>query len=95
LETYTLMPWGEALHDLRRVADVVCPNWLMQSITGTLPMGCSGFSPGNYWWATGKFIKTLPPVDLTDRYAAETWIGMGNPMVAITDEIPWSPQRWM
>lgn len=96
LEYFTLMPWGEALHELASSgADVVCPNWLPVSITGTLPKGCSGFSPGNYWWATGKLIKSLPPVDMTDRYAAETWIGMGSPMVAITDSIPWDPRRWM
>lgn len=37
---------------------------------------------GNFWWATSKFINTLPPIDVSGqhrggRYEAELWIGRG------------------
>jgi hypothetical protein len=37
---------------------------------------------GNFWWATAKFINTLPEIDITGhhsggRYEAEMWIGRG------------------
>lgn len=95
LEKFTLAPWAEAVVTLLDGdVQVICPNWLTVSVTGELPEGCSGFSPGNYWWARGDFLNTLPPLDFTDRYGAEVWIGMGNPVVAVTDPRPWSPDNW-
>jgi hypothetical protein len=92
LEHYTF--GDDAAIDALIEVDVVCPNWLTKSITGTLPPGCSGFSPGNYWWATGAYLNRLPLPDVSNRYAAETWIGMGQPTVAITDGRPWDPRNW-
>jgi len=29
---------------------------------------------GNFWWATGKHIRTLSPCDESNRHCAESWI---------------------
>lgn len=39
---------------------------------------------GNFWWARGEYIKSLPDIDTLnqeDRFQAEFWIGKGNPKV--------------
>jgi hypothetical protein len=77
------------------LTDICVPNWLTESVTGVLPEGCAGFSPGNYFWAWGYFLNKLPEIDMSDRYAAETWIGMGNPQVEVIDDRPWDARRWM
>ncbi|MDO5571245.1 MAG: hypothetical protein Q4F97_07240 [Bacteroidales bacterium] len=35
---------------------------------------------GNFWWASSKYIKTLPPINFLDygRWNAEFWIGKGE-----------------
>lgn len=43
---------------------------------------------GNFWWATGRYLATLPdPADWTsDRFEAERWLGRGQPSVACMRE---------
>lgn len=41
----------------------------------------NGHFGGNFWWATAGYLKTLGPVDDTDRYGAERWIGSGTPRI--------------
>ena len=41
------------------------------------------FFAGNFWWATSDYIRKLEPVSDRDRYAAEGWIGLGDPKVKI------------
>jgi hypothetical protein len=36
---------------------------------------------GNFWWANANYLRTLPPLRYKDRFDAETWIGLGNPLV--------------
>ncbi len=35
---------------------------------------------GNFWWATGKYIRSLPELSVDERHNAEFWIG-SNPDV--------------
>lgn len=39
------------------------------------------FFGGNFWWARGGYLAQLPGVKDDDRYAAENWLGTGNPRV--------------
>lgn len=34
---------------------------------------------GNFWWSRAGYLATLPEVPDTDRYAAELWLGLGDP----------------
>ena len=34
---------------------------------------------GNFWWATGEYIRTLPPISRLTRYEAEVWLFKNNP----------------
>lgn len=46
-----------------------------------VPMGKHRFYGGNFWWAKSEYIKTLPPIQDTekkDRYRAETWLLSNN-----------------
>lgn len=35
----------------------------------------SPFFGGNYWWATAAHLRSLPPLEMRDRFSAERWIG--------------------
>jgi hypothetical protein len=39
------------------------------------------FFGGNFWWARASYLARLPKPDDTTRYAAERWIGKGNPKI--------------
>jgi len=41
----------------------------------------SPFFGGNFWWARGEYIARLPPPGGNSRFAAEGWIGLGDPKV--------------
>lgn len=90
LERATMDEWRSHIHALLGGADIVCPSWLTESVTGELPEGCAGFTPGNYWWARAEFLHALPPVAMDSRYDAETWIGFGDPEV-----VALAGDRWM
>jgi hypothetical protein len=40
---------------------------------------------GNFFWFNSEYVSTLPPIDSLDksnRYNAETWICLENPIAA-------------
>lgn len=47
---------------------------------------------GNFWIATCKYLRTLPPVGMNRRHEAESWIGLGAPRVV--DLSPGWPGSW-
>lgn len=68
--------WRHRVRDLE-THDGVGLHWLTPGEFGF--RGCvKPFFGGNFWWATAEYVRSLPPVDKTDRFAAETWIGQGK-----------------
>jgi len=60
---HNVVRWEEAISHLDNVDTVGC-HWVNGNIWG-----------GNYWWATGRHIRTLKPLQYSDRWKAELWIG--------------------
>lgn len=65
-------------HDL----DVIGCHWLTEAefpgIVTDTPFPMFG---GNFWIARCEYVRRLPPVSDDNRYAAEAWIGLGDPKV--------------
>lgn len=77
--------WHECV-DLLREHDAVGCHWLDG---GTREDPYMIFA-GNFWWATGSYLATLPePVAWHDRYEAERWVGRGQPRAY--DRLPGNP----
>lgn len=67
---YNVVKWEEAIQHLE-TADTVGCHWVNDAIWG-----------GNYWWATARYIRRLPPLKHQNRYQAEEWIGsIANPLI--------------
>jgi hypothetical protein len=60
------------------------PQACLEMLEGTEPrydtIGCNYSDKpwphysGNFWWATGKYIASLPVYQLTDKMSAEKWL---------------------
>lgn len=94
--------WEYCVADLRRGLDSAGTHWMTGDET---PPGQSIWA-GNMFWATGKFLLTLPSVmereqikklgldHVESRYEAEVWIGNGPKLPKIVDLCPnWNPGR--
>lgn len=94
--------WRNCVQDLQRGFDSVGTHWMCGDET---PPGQSIWA-GNIFWATGKFLLTLPSVmerdrikafgldDVGSRYEAEIHIGNGPKLPKIYDWCPgWNPSR--
>lgn len=79
MDSRLIGPWANRLKDLDDF-DAVGLHWLTPSEFSHRDVH-SPFFGGNFWWATGDYIKRLPEIEDGDRYAAERWIGLGNPKV--------------
>lgn len=60
---HNVVRWQEAVSQLETHDAVGC-HWVNDAMFG-----------GNYWWATGRHIRTLPPLGYANRWQAEIWIG--------------------
>jgi hypothetical protein len=74
--------WRHCVNSLNTVDMAGC-HWLTherypRQITEGLPM-----FGGNFWWANAGYLAKLPPIDPhgANRYAAESWAGLGRPRV--------------
>lgn len=75
--------WEQCVDKLSEGHDCVGVDWRTDP--------CPHYS-GNFWWATGKYLASLPdiaelgkpdaPHVISVRHNAEFWIGMGNPKAA-------------
>jgi UDP-galactopyranose mutase len=77
--------WRECIDSLNAGHDIAGVEWYNNVIpckTGGKPVdNCHGFFAGNFFWASGKHLKTLPEVETLDsanRWNAEAWIGLGD-----------------
>lgn len=74
MQTVVVLRWLECVAHLDAGAESVGQWW------NVAPNG--QYWAGNFWWATGKFLSTLPPI-VTEgqiqggRMEAEVWIGRG------------------
>lgn len=74
----TVTRWRECVDALRNV-DAAGPYWLRSNMPEHSEHGF--FFAGNFWWAKSSYIRGLDPVSVVDRYRAEGWVGLGNPVV--------------
>lgn len=87
--------WSRCVKDLEAYDSVGC-HWLVPPIT---PAGQHIWA-GNFWWATGSYLATLPSImerdrikisgigALESRYEAEVWIGNGPRLPRVRDYHP-------
>lgn len=71
---HVVAPWRFHVQALKTF-DTIGERWLRTAFGGT------GFWAGNFWIARASYLTTLPPLDYTNRYMAEVWIGQGHPKV--------------
>lgn len=85
--------WDSCLRLLEDGHDTVGCHWLTPERHHRPPTHpvVSPFYGGNFWWARASYIRRLPAVATSDRFAAEQWIGLGNPRAA--DLLPGWPKE--
>lgn len=82
--------WHECVDHLQGGKESVGAHWLTPERYAFL--GPWSYWGGNFWWATAKFINTLPPIDVnSNRYEAEVWIGRGPKRPRVKDYAPHFP----
>jgi hypothetical protein len=80
MDSRLIGPWRSRIRELDDY-DLVGLHWLTPEEFGYRGVR-SPFFGGNFWWARGDYLMTLPKViDTEDRFAAEGWIGLGSPRV--------------
>lgn len=73
--------WPRCLQLLSDYDAVGC-HWLTPAIKWPPHVIETPFFGGNFWWANAGYVATLPEPGNANRYAAEQWIGLGDPKVA-------------
>lgn len=95
MERHCLWNWRLCVKDMVNGCDTVGAHWLTPEQYPTLVK--YPFWGGNFWWAKASFLMTLPelpnttPHFFTDRYWAESWIGMGPQRPKVFDYAPHWP----
>lgn len=74
MEDVVINRWRECVHRLEGGSDTA-GQWWNVAFNGA-------YWAGNFWWATGKYLATLPYIETAGhneggRYEAELWIGRG------------------
>ena len=95
MDYYTIIKWHEAAKWVQSCS-VVAPLWVisdspmfLQASQEVIPSERSTIciSPGNYWWANGNYLQTLPTIaQHTNRHIAEVWLGLNNPQTHHTQD---------
>lgn len=90
MERVVIGRWRECVADLRKGFDSAGAHWLTPE---AMPfIGKTAYWGGNFWWATAKFINTLPRINVSaNRYEAEVWIGRGPRRPKVHDYAPHFP----
>ena len=86
MEDACVWRWKQCVSDLEAGYDAVGCHWLTpKEFPGTVK---SPFFGGNFFWATAKFLATLPPLapaTWQNRHEAESWIGYSKQKPKIKD----------
>jgi hypothetical protein len=92
MERVCVWDWKYCVASLIAGFDSVGCHWLTKdNFSGRVKTPYWG---GNFWWATAKFLLTLPPLppdSHANRYAAESWIGSGPRIPKVKDYYPGWP----
>lgn len=78
---YNLTQWKEAVRHL----DLGYYTYGVKLLPATYPPAFNMHYSGNFWWFNSEYVSTLPPIeslDKSNRYNAETWICLENPLAA-------------
>jgi hypothetical protein len=89
MEQSVIWNWRRCVNDLESGQyDAVGVHWCHNSTNDPNAdrWGGNSYFGGVYWWATAKYLLTLPklPMEATDRhsfYLPELWIGCGKPRI--------------
>jgi len=69
--------WRQCVAKLIEGYDVTGAHYLMPDDRAVgVPM-----MAGNYWWTTAGYLSGLPHPRIRDRYDAEAWVGLDDPLV--------------
>jgi hypothetical protein len=75
--------WKECVAKIEAGADTVGPWWVSRefvkdvSLPGSEALATKQYYPGNFWWASARYVASLPTPDLFDpmnRFPAEGWL---------------------
>lgn len=94
MERHVISNWDRCVKDLERGFDSVGAHWLTRERFG--PQVVTPFWGGMFFWATARFLLTLPgipekPSCRDDWFKAEGWIGMGQQRPKVIDYAPHWP----
>lgn len=85
--------WRECVRLIGHGYDVVGAHWMPKAG----PNQDQRIFAGNFWWASSRFLKTVPPIEererikisgiesIDSRYEAEVWIGNGTRAIRALD----------
>jgi len=85
--------WRDCVAQLDIGTDACGCHWLTPEQFPNL-VKMTPFFGGTFWWATAKFLMTLPPLPQAtwaNRFAAENWIGIGPRRPRVKDYYPGWP----
>ena len=92
---HLVLNWRQCVADLEMGYESVGCHFLRNQCDGT-----QNYWPGNFWWATSDFLRTLPSIyqreriktsgiaALDSRYEAEVWLGNGPRVPNVKDYLP-------
>jgi hypothetical protein len=92
MQNAVITNWRQCVADLDAGAEAVGCHWLTPEAYPGL-VGSPYFA-GTFWWATARFLLTLPPLPKAtweNRYYAESWIGSGPARPKVKDYKPGWP----
>lgn len=89
MEGHVIWNWRQCVEDLRVGYDAVGCHWTHNSPNdpNAARWGGNSYFAGVYWWATAKYLLTLPPLPekIIDRHSwfqcGELWLGCGSPRI--------------
>jgi hypothetical protein len=93
MEQAVVWGWRNCVRDLEHGFDSCGAHWLTPEQFPTLVDRCP-FWGGTFWWATARFLLTLPPLPpatWANRFEAESWIGRGPRRPRVKDYRPGWP----
>lgn len=92
MEKACVWGWRNCVSDMDRGVESCGAHWLTPEQFPN--MAHSAFWGGTFWWATAKFLLTLPPLPpptWANRFFAEGWIGSGPRRPRVHDYHPGWP----
>lgn len=92
MERVVITRWRECVDLLQRGSDTVGAHWMTHQKYSIIAKE-HRYWGGNFWWATAKYLSTLPTVPIKGRYEAEIWIGRTQLKIKSVDLASHWPQQ--